>query len=138
LPKSPGRLRLVGFNERLDHPLGKFWPLLGVWEDEFPVAYLTTSRFDGKWPDSLQNDGRAFLVAIAEHFSRRCNLRHENQAFQDLAIGLREGLDQEDPSLSVDFHLAVAQIGNFYRDRAATGTLRDLIDDLLREAVEHD
>jgi len=136
-PKSPGRLRL-GFNERLDHSLGELWPLLSLGENNLPIAYLTASRFDGERPHPLQNDGRASLVAIGEHYSRLRDLRHEDESFQELPTGLRKGLDREDPFLSIDFHLTVAEIGNFYGDRPATGALRDLIDDLLREAIEHD
>jgi hypothetical protein len=89
-------LRLISFNERLDHPLGELWPLLRVREEHLPVAYFTASRFDGERPHPLQNDRRAFLVAIAEHFSRLRDLRHEDESFQELAIDLREGLDQKD------------------------------------------
>src|SRR5208337_4441308 len=110
----------------------------GVGKDHFPFAYFAASRLYRELPDSLQNNGRAFLVAIGEHFSRLRDLRHEDQAFNDLAIGLREGLDQEDPPFRVDFHLAIAQTGNFHGDRTATGTFRNLVNDLLWKAVEDD
>src|SRR5208337_918567 len=104
-PKSPGRLWLVGFKQRRDTPTGELRPPLGVGKDHLPVAYFAASRFDRELPDSLQNNGRAFRVAVGEHFPRLRDLRHEDQAFNDLAIGLREGLDQEDPTFRVDFHL---------------------------------
>src|SRR5271166_6582134 len=137
-PKSPGRLWLVGFKQRRDIPTGELRPPLGVGKDHLPVAYFAASRLDRELPDSLQNNGRASLVAIGEHFSRLRDLRHEDQAFNDLAVGLGEGLNQEDPPFCVDFHLAVAQTGNFHGDRTATGSFRDLVNDLLRKAVEDD
>src|ERR1039457_814982 len=106
-------------------------PPLGVGKDHLPIAYFAASRLDRELPDSLQNNGRALLVAVGEHFPRLRDLRHEYQAFNDLAIGLREGLNQKDPPFRVDFHLAVAQTGNFHGDGTATGSLRDLVDDLL-------
>src|ERR1022692_4301302 len=112
--KSPGRLWLVGFKQRRDTPTGELGPPLGVGKDHLPVAYFAASRLDRELADSIENNGRAFLVAIGEHFPRLRDLRHEDQAFNDLAIGLREGLDQEDPPFRVDFHLAVAQTGNFH------------------------
>src|SRR5271166_977779 len=118
-PKSPGRLWLVGFQQRRDTSCGKLRPPLGVGKDHLPVAYFAASRLDRELLDSLQYNGRAFLVAIGEHFPRLRDLRHEGQAFNDLAIGLREGLDQEDPPFRVDFHLAVTQTGNFHSDRTA-------------------
>src|SRR5664280_2266900 len=137
-PKSPGRLWLVGFQQRRGTSRRELRPPLSVGKDHLPVAYLAASRLDRELPDSLKYNGRAFLVAVGEHFPRLRDLRHEDQAFNDLAIGLGEGLDQEDPPLRVDFHLAVAQAGNFHGDRTATGSLRDLVNDLLREAVEDD
>src|SRR5664280_2882664 len=137
-PKSPGRLWLVGFKQRRDIPTRKLRPPLGVGKDHLPVAYFAASRLDRELPDSLQNDGRAFLVAVGEHFPRLRDLRHEDEAFNDLAVGLREGLNQKDSPFRVDFHLAVAQTGNFHGDRTATGSFRDLVNDLLRKAVEDD
>src|SRR5271165_2128862 len=137
-PKSPGRLWLVGFKQRRNIPGGELRPPLGVGKDHFPIAYFAASRLDRELPHSLKNNGRAFLVAVGEHFPRLRDLRHEDQAFNDLAIGLSEGLNQEDPPFRVDFHFAVAQTGNFHGDGKATGSLRNLIDDLLRKAVEND
>src|SRR5271165_4177812 len=137
-PKSPGRLWLVGFKQRRDTPTGELGPPLGVGKDHLPVAYFAASRLDRELPDSLQNNGRAVLVAVGEHFSRLRDLRHEDQAFNDLAIGLGEGLDQEDPPFRVDFHFAVTQTGNFHGDGTATGTFRNLVNDLLWKAVEND
>src|SRR6516162_4229065 len=90
--KSSGRLRLIGCQLRSENPFGKLWPLLSFGEDNLPIAYNAASRFDGKWPDPLQNDRRAFLVSVGEHFSRLRDLRHEDQAFHELAVGLGEGL----------------------------------------------
>src|SRR5271166_1116444 len=137
-PKSPGRLWLVGFKQRRNIPGGELRPPLGVGKNHFPAPYFAASRLDRELSDSLQNNGRAFLVAIGEHFPRLRDLRHEDQAFNDLAIGLGKGLNQKDPPFRVDFHLAVAQTGNFHGDRTATGSLRDLVNDLLRKAVEDD
>src|SRR5271166_2366833 len=136
--KSPGRLWLVGFKQRRNIPRGELRPPLGFGKDQLPIAYFAASRLDRELPDSLQNNGRAFLVAIGEHFPRLRDLRHEDQAFNDLSICLREGLNKEDPPFRVDFHLAVAQTGNFHGDGTATGSLRDLVNDLLRKAVEDD
>src|SRR5271166_3434845 len=119
-PKSPGRLWLVGFKQRRDIPTGELRPPLGVGKDHLPVAYFAASRLDRELPDSLQNNGRAFLVAVGEHFPRLRDLRHE------------------DPPFRVDFHFAVAQTGNFHGDRTATGTFRNLVNDLLWKAVEDD
>src|ERR1039458_4561161 len=94
-PKSPGRLWLVGFKQRRDIPTGELRPPLGVGKDHLPVAYFAAPRLDRELPDSLQNNGRALLVAVGEYFARLRDLRHEDQAFNDLAICLREGLDQE-------------------------------------------
>ena len=99
---------------------------MGFGKGHLPVAYFAASRLDRELPDSLKNNGRAFLVAVGEHFPRFRDLRHEDQAFNDLAIGLGEGLNQKDPSLRIDFHFAVAQTGNFHGDGTATGSLRDL------------
>src|SRR5271157_738560 len=132
-----GGCGLVGFQQRRNISHRELRPPLGVGKDHFPVAYFAASRLDRELPDSLQNHGRAFLVAVGEHFPRLRDLRHEDQAFNDLAIGLGEGLNQEDPPFRVDFHLAVAQTGNFHGDRTATGTLRNLVNDLLWKAVEH-
>src|SRR5664280_1830473 len=137
-PKSPGRLWLVGFKQRRVISLREVRPPLGVGKDHLPVAYFAASRLDRELADSLQNDGRAFLVAVGEHFPRLRDLRHEDQAFNDLPSGLGEGLDQEDPPFRVDFHLAVAQTGNFHGDGTATGTFRNLVNDLLWKAVEDD
>src|SRR5271166_3695216 len=137
-PKSPGRLWLVGFQQRRDTSRGKLRPPLGVGKDHLPVAYFAASRLDRELSDSLQYNGRAFLVAVGEHFSRLRDLRHEDQAFNDLSVGLGEGLNQKDPPFRVDLHLAVAQTGNFHGDGTATGSLRDLVNDLLRKAVEDD
>src|SRR5664279_500433 len=137
-PKSPGRLCLVGFKQRRDIPTGELRPPLGVGKDHLPVAYFAASRLDRELPDSLQYNGQAFLVAVGEHFPRLRDLRHEDQALNDLAIGLREGLNKEDPPFCVDFHLAVTQTGNFHGDRTATGTFRSLVNDLLWKAVEDD
>src|SRR5664280_1894214 len=137
-PKSPGRLWLVGFKQRRDIPTRKLRPPLGVGKDHLPVAYFAASRLDRELPDSLQNDGRAFLVAVGEHFPHRRDLCHEDQAFNDLASGLGERLNQEDPPFRVDFHLAVAQTGNFHGDRTATSSFRNLVNDLLWKAVEDD
>src|SRR5664280_2057485 len=137
-PKSPGRLWLVGFKQRRVISLREVRPPLGVGKDHLPVAYFAASRLDRELADSLQNDGRAFLVAVGEYFARLRDLRHEDQAFNDLSIGLCEGLNQEDPPFRVDFHRAVAQTGNFHGDGTATGSLRNLVNDLLRKAVEDD
>src|SRR5215469_11278666 len=136
--KSPGRLWLIGSKQRRNSPAGELRPPLGSGKDHLPVAYLAASRLDGELPDSLQNNGRAFLVAIGEHFARLRDLRYEDQAFNDLSIGLSERLNQEDPPFRIDFHFAVAQIGNFHGNQTATGSLRDLVDDLLGKAVEDD
>src|SRR5271157_2456907 len=88
-PKSPGRLWLVGFKQRRNISLRELRPPLGFGKDQLPVAYFAASRLDRELPDSLQNNGRAFLVAIGEHFPRLRDLRHEDQAFNDLATGLR-------------------------------------------------
>src|SRR5664280_3800710 len=137
-PKSPGRLWLVGFQQRRGTSRGKLRPPLGVGKDHLPIAYFAASRLDRELADSLKNNWRAFLVAVGEHFPRLRDLRHEDQAFNDLPSGLGEGLDQEDPPFRVDFHLAVAQTGNFHGDGTATGTLRNLVNDLLWKAVEDD
>src|SRR5664280_1976416 len=122
-PKSPGRLWLVGFQQRRGTSRGKLRPPLGVGKDHLPIAYFAASRLDRELADSLKNNGRAFLVAVGEHFPRLRDLRHEDQAFNDLASGLGEGLDQEDPPFRVDFHLAVAQTGNFHGDGTASQRL---------------
>src|SRR5664280_2333883 len=137
-PKSPGRLWLVGFQQRRDISRWELRPPLGVGKDHLPIAYFAASRLDRELADSLKNNWRAFLVAVGEHFPHRRDLCHEDQAFNDLAIGLREGLDQKDPPFRVDLHLAVAQAGNFHGDRTATGSLRNLVNDLLWKAVEDD
>src|SRR5208283_4626919 len=129
---------LVGFQQWRNSSRRELRPPLGVGKDHLPVAYFAASRLDRELPDSLQNHGRAFLVAVGEHFPRLRDLRHEDQAFNDLAVGLGEGLNQKDPSLRVDFHFAVAQTGNFHGDGTATGALRNLVNDLLRKAVEND
>src|SRR5271157_1342990 len=133
-----GGCGLVGFQQRRNISHRELRPPLGVGKDHLPVAHFAASRLDRELPDSLQNYGRAFVVAVGEHVSRLRDLCHEDQAFNDLAIGLGEGLNQEDPPLRVDFHLAVAQTGNFHGDRTATGSLRDLVNDLLWKAVEDD
>src|ERR1035438_1330431 len=90
-PKSPGRLWLVGFKQRRDTPTGELGPPLGVGKDHFPVAYFAASRLDRELADSLQHNGRAFLVAIGEHFARLRDLRHEDQAFHDRSEKRRVG-----------------------------------------------
>src|SRR5271157_4838545 len=128
---------LVGFQRRnISHR--ELRPPLGFGKDRLPVAYFAASRLDRELPDSLQNNWRAFLVAVGEHFPRLRDLRHEDQAFNDLAIGLGEGLNQEDSPFRVDFHFAVTQTGNFHGDWTATGSFRDLVNDFLRKAVEDD
>src|SRR5271157_1619522 len=129
---------LVGFQQRRNISWGELRPPLGVGKDHLPVAYFAASRLDRELPHSLKNNGRVFLVAIGEHFPCLRDLSHEDQAFNDLAIGLGERLNQEDPPFRVDFHFAVAQTGNFHGDRTATGSLRDLVNDLLWKAVEDD
>src|SRR5271169_2241823 len=74
-PKSPGRLWLVGFQQRRGTSRGKLRPPSGFGKDHLPVAYFAASRLDRELPDSLQNDGRAFLVAIGEHFPCLRDLR---------------------------------------------------------------
>src|SRR5271157_1060370 len=69
-PKSPGRLWLVGFKQRRNIPRGELGPPLGVGKNHFPVAYFAASRLDRELADSLQYNGRAFLVAVGEHFPR--------------------------------------------------------------------
>ena len=66
------------------------------------------------------------------------DLGHEDKTFNELSSRLREGLDEKDSAVRINFHCAIAQIRNLYRDRTATGTLRNLIDDFLREAIEDD
>ena len=89
--------------QRRDIPNGQLRPPLGFGKDQLPVAYFAASRLDGELPDSLQDNGRAFLVAIGEHFPRLRDLSHEDQALNDLSIGLSEGLNQEDPAFRIDF-----------------------------------
>jgi NADPH:quinone reductase-like Zn-dependent oxidoreductase len=64
--------------QRHDVSRGELRPLLGVGKDHLPVAYRTASRRDRELPHSLQYDGRAFLVAIGEHFPRLRHLRNED------------------------------------------------------------
>src|SRR5271165_4369413 len=129
---------LVWFQQWRNSSRRELRPPLGVGKDHFPVAYFAASRLDRELPDSLQYNRRAFLVAVGEHFPCLRDLRHEDQAFNDLPVGLGEGLDQKDPPFRVDLHLAVAQTGNFHGDRTATGSLRNLVNDLLWKAVEDD
>src|ERR1039457_1462770 len=62
---------------------------------EAPVTVEVPSLCDGE-----VEIGRAFLVAVGEHFPRLRDLSHEDQAFNDLASGLREGLDQASAALN--------------------------------------
>ena len=84
---------LVGFKQRRNIPYGELRPPLGVGKDHLPVACFAASSLDGELPDSLQDNRRALFVAVGEHFPRLRDLRHEDQAFHDLAIGLGKGLD---------------------------------------------
>src|SRR5271166_2821061 len=77
-----GGCGLVGFQRRnISHR--ELRPPLGFGKDHLPVAYFAASRLDRELPDSLQHDGRAFLVAVGEHFSRLRDLCHEDQALDD-------------------------------------------------------
>ena len=111
---------------------------MSVGKDNLPAAYFASPGLDRELPDPMENDGRAFLIAIGEHLPRLRDLRHEDQAFNDLSVGLFEGLDQEDPPFRVDFHLTVTQTGDLHGDGTVTGSLRDLVNDFLWKAVEHD
>jgi len=97
----------------------------------FPSRSSPRPGFHREPPDALQHDGRAFRIAIGEHLPGLRDLRHEDQVFNDFAVGLRKGLHQEDSPFRIDFHVAVTKTGNLHRDRTATSTLRDLVHDFL-------
>src|SRR6516164_2250557 len=65
--RSPGRSWLVRSNERLVTCPRYLRPPSGVGKDHLPVAHFAASGLDWKLPDSLEHDGRAFLIAIGEH-----------------------------------------------------------------------
>lgn len=56
----------------------------------------------------------------------------------DFAVAVAEMADQKDPSLPVDFHLAVAEIGDLHADGPSSSSFRDLVDNLLRKRIEND
>jgi hypothetical protein len=94
--------------------------------------------FNREGAHTLDDNWRALCIPFSKYLALSGHLRQKDEAFMDLAVAIGEMADQKDASLPVNFHLAVAEIGDLDADGPSSSAFRDLVDNLLRKRIEND
>ena len=89
-----------------------------------PVPCLTSAALNREGAHTLDNNWRALRVPLSKNLALPGHLGKEDEAFMDFAVAIGEMADQKDPSLPVNFHLAVAEIRDLHGDGAASSSFR--------------
>ena len=114
------------------------WTLLRSRKNDLPVSNFASPWFKVEGSDAVDDHRGSAAVPVHEHIAFGCDLGHEDMAFMAAALTIGDMVDQEDASFRINFHFAVAEIGDLNGDLTATGAFHDLVYDLLGESVEHD
>src|SRR5262249_21906208 len=113
------------------------WALLRLGEHDLSVSSHTPPRPYGEGLDALSLHWVPVLPVVHQNSAVFSNLHYEDMALDHLSVGLSHLIDEKDSALSVNLDLSVDHLWNRDRDRAASGTFHDLIDELLGKRVEH-
>ena len=114
------------------------WTLLRSGKNDLPVSHFASPWFKVEGSDAVDDHRGSAAVPVHEHITFGCDLGYEDMAFMVAALTIGDVVDQEDASFRINFHFAVAEIGDLNGDLTATGSFHDLVHDFLRESVEHD
>ena len=129
---------LIDCLRQRDNAFRNFRAPLSAGECDNPIPCFTSAGLNREGAHTLQDDRRALRIPLSKHLALPGHLGQKDEACMDLAVAIGEMADQKDPSLPVNFHFAVAEIWDLYADGTASGSFRDLVDNLLRKRVEDD
>jgi hypothetical protein len=113
------------------------WALLRLGEYDLSISSHTPPGPYGEGLDALSLHWVPVLPVVHQNAAVFSNLHHEDMALDHLPVGLSHLIDEEDSAFRVNLYLPVDHLWNRDRDRAASGTFHDLIDELLGKRVEH-